>query len=240
MKIYPAIDIKDGKAVRLKQGRFDDVTVFNNNPIDVAGEFYKSGASYIHMVDLDGARYGKSYILDVIKNIKSKYDILIQTGGGVRTMEDIDTRIEAGVDKVIIGTVAVRNPELVKLAVEIYGDKIAVGIDAKDGKVAIAGWEVVSDISAVVLGRKMKEYGVKEIIYTDIAKDGMMEGPNIVSTKEMIDESGAKIIASGGVRSNEDLEALETIGASGVIIGKAIYSGDIKLPEVIEKFEKGR
>lgn len=239
MQIYPAIDIKDGKAVRLTQGKFDDVTVFNDEPAEAAKAWVDAGASYIHIVDLDGARYGKSFITDIIKSIRSKYTVPIQTGGGVRTMEDITERIEAGASRVIIGTAAVKNPELVKEAIEIYGDKIAVGVDAKDGMVAIAGWEEVSDISAVDLCLKMKGYGVKTVIYTDISKDGMMCGPNLVSTKELIDKTGLDVIASGGVSSMDDLENVEKIGSAGVIIGKALYNGALELGDVLERFEKG-
>lgn len=237
MQIYPAIDIIDGKAVRLSQGKFDDVTVFNENPVDAAGDWVNSGATYIHLVDLDGARYGKSFVIDIIKNIKKAYDIPVQTGGGVRTMEDINLRINAGADRIIIGTAAVKNPELVKSAVEKYGDKIAVGVDAKNGMVAISGWEEVSDISAVDLCLKMKDYGVKTVIYTDISKDGMMSGPNIEATKELIDKTGLDVIASGGVSQFKDVENVANINSSGVIIGKALYNGALDLKEVIEKYQ---
>lgn len=239
MQIYPAIDIKDGKAVRLTQGKFDEVTVFNESPVETFKQWVEAGASYVHMVDLDGARYGKSFIIDIIKDIRKKYDLPIQTGGGVRSIEDITDRINAGVSRVIIGTAAVKNPELVKKAVEMYGDKIAVGVDAKDGMVAIAGWEEVSDISAVELCLKMKEYGVKTVIYTDISKDGMMCGPNIVATKELIDKTGLDVIASGGVYSMQNLEEVESINAEGVIIGKALYNGALDLKNVLDRFEKG-
>lgn len=239
MHIYPAIDIKDGKAVRLVQGRFDDVTVFNDNPVDAAKKWVDAGASYIHIVDLDGARYGKSFIAEIIREIKSKYDILIQTGGGVRNVEDIKQRIDAGASRIIIGTAAVKYPELVKKAVNAYGDKIAVGVDAKDGMVAVSGWEEVSDITAVDLCLKMKEYGVKMIVYTDISKDGMMCGPNISSTKELIEKTGLDIIASGGVSSIADIENMSFINAAGVIIGKALYNGAVDLSKAVNKFEKG-
>lgn len=238
MQIYPAIDIIDGKAVRLMQGSFDKVTVFNDSVVSAADEWVEQGASYIHIVDLDGARYGKTFVTDIIKDIKKKYPSLpIQTGGGVRNMEDIDNRINSGASRVIIGTAAVKNPQLVKDAVIKYGDKIAVGIDAKDGKVAIAGWEEVSDITALDLCFKMKEIGIKTIIYTDISKDGMMCGPNIQATKELIDKTGMSIIASGGVSKMEDLENVSSINAQGVIIGKALYGGALKLNEVIKRFE---
>ncbi len=237
MQIYPAIDIIDGKAVRLSQGKFDDVTVFNDDPCEAAANWVKSGATYIHLVDLDGARYGKTFVIDIIKSIKSKYNIPIETGGGVRTIQDVDDRINAGADRVIIGTAAVKNPELVKEAVEKYGDKIAVGIDAKNGMVAISGWEEVSDVSALDLCLKMKSYGVNTIIYTDISKDGMMAGPNIESTSELIEKTGMDIIASGGVSTMNDVENVSKINAAGVIIGKALYNGALDLESVVKKFQ---
>ena len=237
--LHPAIDIIDGKAVRLSQGKFDDVTVFNDIPADAAKDWVDAGAEYIHIVDLDGARYGKSFITGIIKDITEKYNIPVQTGGGVRTIQDVEDRINAGASRVIIGTAAVKNPELVKEAVEKFGDKIAVGVDAKNGMVAISGWEEVSDISAVDLCLKMKDYGVKTVIYTDISKDGMMSGPNIEATKDLIDKTGLDVIASGGVSKMEDLENVESIGSAGVIIGKALYNGALDLKQVLSKFKKG-
>ena len=239
MRIYPALDIKDGKAVRLVQGKFDEVTVFNDNPAEAAKAWAEAGANYIHIVDLDGARYGKSFIIDILKEISSKYNIPVQTGGGVRTIEDIRERIESGAARVIIGTAAVENPQLVREAIKLYGDKIAVGVDAKNGMVAIKGWEEVSDVSAVDLCLEMKKLGVKTIIYTDISKDGMMCGPNIEATKELIEKTGMEIIASGGVSKIDDLENVFKINAQGVIIGKALYNGAINLSDAIDKFEKG-
>lgn len=237
MQIYPAIDIIDGKAVRLSQGSFDDVTVFNDSPVEAAKDWVEAGATYIHIVDLDGARYGKTFVTDIIKDIKSRYDIKIETGGGVRTMKDIEDRINAGASRVIIGTAAVKNPELVKEAVDKFGDKIAVGVDAKNGMVAISGWEEISDVTAVDLCLKMKEYGVNTVIYTDISKDGMMSGPNIESTRNLIEKTGMDIIASGGVSKMEDIENVNNINAAGVIIGKALYNGALNLKDVISKFQ---
>lgn len=238
LQIYPAIDIIDGKAVRLSQGRFDKVEVFNDSPVEAARAWVEAGASYIHIVDLDGARYGKSFIVDIIKSITAEFNVPVQTGGGVRSLEDVTARIEAGASRVIIGTAAVKNPELVKAAVELYGDKIAVGVDAKDGMVAIKGWEEVSNISAVDLCLKMKGYGVNTVIYTDISKDGMMQGPNIDSTKALIDSTGMDIIASGGVSKIEDVQNVCDINAAGVIIGKALYNGAMQLSEVLDRFER--
>ena len=237
MQIYPAIDIIDGKAVRLTQGSFDNVQVFNDDPVAAAENWVNKGATYIHLVDLDGARYGKSFVMDIIKNIRQRFDIPIETGGGVRTMQDIDERIEAGASRVIIGTAAVKSPWLVEDAVKRYGTKIALGVDAKNGKAAISGWEEVSEISAVELCLKMKAYGVKDVIYTDISKDGMMSGPNIETTKELIEKTGMDIIASGGVSTMQDLENVKNIGAAGVIIGKALFNGALDLDEVIKKYQ---
>ncbi len=236
MQIYPAIDIIDGKAVRLSQGKFDNVTVFNDDPLSAASDWVKAGADYIHVVDLDGARYGKSFITDIIKDIKAEYNVNIQTGGGVRSIRDIEDRINAGASRVIIGTAAVKNPELVKEAVKLYGEKIAVGIDAKNGMVAISGWEEISSVKAADLCYEMKKYGVSTVIYTDISKDGMMSGPNIHFTKELIDKTGMDIIASGGVSHMRDIENVKNINASGIIIGKALYNGALDLKEIIEKF----
>lgn len=239
MQIYPAIDIKNGQCVRLKQGKFDNVTVFNENPKDAAKKWIDYGASYIHIVDLDGARYGKSFTNEIIKDIIDKYNIKIQTGGGIRTIKDIEEKINAGVSRVIIGTASIKNPELVKEAVKVFKDKIAVGVDAKNGMVAIDGWENISDIKAIDLCLKMKSYGVKTIIYTDISKDGMMSGPNVEATQEIIEKTGMEIIASGGISNIKDIESIKNINAQGVIIGKALYNGAINLKDIIDIFEKG-
>ncbi len=238
MQIYPAIDLKNGQCVRLKQGRFDDVTSYGDDPVQRAKIWEEAGATYIHVVDLDGARTGNSYNLEAIKKIVAAVNVPVQTGGGIRSMRDIEQRIDAGVSRVIIGTAAVNNPELVKEAVRVYGDKIAVGIDASKGMVATDGWEKISDVPAIELCKKMAEIGVKTVVYTDISKDGMMSGPNIESTKELVEQSGIDIIASGGVSTMSDLEGVESINAQGVIIGKALYQGALDLKEIIERFEK--
>ncbi|HAG05069.1 MAG TPA: 1-(5-phosphoribosyl)-5-[(5-phosphoribosylamino)methylideneamino]imidazole-4-carboxamide isomerase [Lachnospiraceae bacterium] len=234
MQIYPAIDIIDSKAVRLCQGSFDEVTVFNDSPVDAAKKWVDAGADFIHIVDLDGARYGKSFISEIIKDIKANFSVKIETGGGVRSLNDVTERINSGADRVIIGTAAVKNPELVKQAVELYGDKIAVGVDAKNGMVAVSGWEEVSNTESVSLCLKMKEIGINTIIYTDISKDGMMSGPNLDSTKELIEKTGMNIIASGGVSTLTDIENVKRIGCAGVIIGKALYNGALDINEVLK------
>ena len=181
-----------------------------------------------------GAGYNSGIISRIIESCK----IPVQTGGGIRTMRDIEDRISIGVSRVILGTAAVSNPEIIKEAVKVYGDKIAVGIDAINGRVAIHGWEKVSNVSAIDLCKNMKELGVKTIIYTDISKDGMMIGPNIEGTKEIVEATGIDIIASGGVSSVLDIEKADEAGAHGVIIGKALYQGSINLTEVVNRFEK--
>lgn len=238
MQIYPAIDIKNGQCVRLKQGRFDEVTVYGDDPMAVAGKWVKDGASYIHIVDLDGARQGTSYNQEVIREIVKTYQVPVQTGGGIRSMRDIEEKLSLGVSRVILGTVAVKSPELVGEAVKAYGDKIAVGIDAVNGRVAIQGWEEVSQVSAIELCKKMVSFGVKTIVYTDITKDGMMTGPNIEATKEVVNATGIDIIASGGIANSMDLENVERIGVHGAIIGKALYQGELNLLNVIKRFEK--
>jgi len=238
MQIYPAIDIKNGQCVRLKQGRFDDMTVYGNDPLGIARKFVAAGATYLHVVDLDGARMGTGYNQEVIKKIIDTFNIPVQTGGGIRTMRDIEERIAIGVSRVILGTTAVSNPEIIKEAVKIYGEKIAVGIDAVNGRVAIQGWEKVSEISAMELCKQMKQFGVKTIIYTDITKDGMMVGPNIESTKEIIDATGINIITSGGISAMMDIEKADQIGSQGVIIGKALYQGALNLSDAVNRFEK--
>lgn len=237
MRIYPAIDIKNGKCVRLKQGRFDEVTTYFDNPVEVAIKWKDMGAKYLHIVDLDGALAGESINADVIRKIVEVTGLPVQTGGGIRTIKDIEDKIATGVSRIIIGTAAVKNPPLVELAVQKYGDKIAVGIDAKNGMVAVQGWEEVSTVSDIDMCKKMKKYGVKTIIYTDISKDGMLSGPNIDATKRLIDEVGIDVIGSGGVASMKDLDDFNGIGVEGVIVGKALYSNKINLSQAINKFE---
>ncbi len=239
MQIYPAVDIKNGKCVRLKQGNFDDVTIYEQDPVKAAQNWIDKGATYLHIVDLDGAKEGVSENEKIIAQIAKRSNVPVQTGGGVRCFEDIARKLNMGVSRVILGTVAVREPKLVKKAVEAFGsEKIVVGIDAKQGYVAVAGWEEVSDVSALDLCLKMKEYGVKTIIYTDIAKDGMMSGVNLEATKELIEKTGMNIIASGGISNMTDLENVEKIHAQGVIVGKALYQKTLDLKEVLQKFEK--
>lgn len=234
MVIYPAIDIKNGKCVRLLQGRAKDVTVFSDDPVETARRWANEGAEYIHVVDLDGAFEGDSPNLEIIKAVASQVSVPIQLGGGIRTIEKIRLVLEDyGVERVILGTAAVENPDLLKEAVDRYGERIMVGIDAKQGKAAIKGWVESTEIKAVDLGLKIKELGVGTVIYTDISKDGMMAGPNLKETKEMIDKTGLNIIASGGVSRLDDVVDVKKIGAKGLIIGKALYTSAFSLREAL-------
>lgn len=234
MIIYPAVDIKDGKCVRLIQGRFDNVTSYSDNPVDMAFEWESMGAEYLHVVDLDGARKGIPVNYKTIENIVSRLQIPVQMGGGIRSVQTIENMLDMGINRVIIGTSAVNQPGFAREVFKLYSSKIAVGIDSKEGKVAIEGWEKTSETEAVEFAKKMEKAGACTIIYTDIARDGMLKGPNFDAMKEMADEVDIDVIASGGVSSLNDIKKLKQTGVSGVIIGKALYTGDINLKHAIE------
>lgn len=236
MILYPAIDIRGGKCVRLTQGRYDDMTVFADNPITIAQQFQKDGARYLHVVDLDGAR-GDSNNRALISQIVQALSIPVQTGGGIRTLNDIEAVLASGVTRVILGTSAVKNPNLVAQAVLKFGSHISVGIDAKDGFVAIEGWEKTSDLKAVEFAKSMESLGVETIIYTDIATDGMLSGPNISAMQEMVREVKLEVIASGGVSTIQDLISLKKLGVHGAIVGKAIYTGAVDLKQALKRLE---
>jgi len=239
MQLYPAIDIKNGKCVRLKQGQFNQETIYNDNPIDVIKEWAALGGTFIHVVDLDGALDGAWTNKTLIGNMVKAVDVPVQTGGGIRTLADIKERLDLGINRVIIGTMAIKNPAFVKEAIETFGaDAIVVGIDAKDGYVATHGWEQVSSKSAIDVAKEMEAMGVKTIVYTDIAKDGMMSGPNVEQTASLVNATSMAIIASGGVSKMSDLDAIENIHAHGAILGKSLYEGAISLKEAINRFEK--
>ena len=236
MIIYPAIDLKDGKCVRLRQGKFDDVTVYSENPHEIAQYYAKCGAKNIHVVDLDGALNGVRKNGEAIARItRHAPDACVQLGGGIRDLESIEKALKLGVKRVIIGTAAVSDPDFVKKAVALYGDAVIVGIDAKDNKVATHGWESVSSVLATEMAKQMQALGVQTIIYTDIATDGMLQGPNFAATTEMCCAVDIDIIASGGISSAQDVYDLEGTGASGVIIGKAIYEKRLDIAKVIKK-----
>lgn len=235
MRIYPAIDIKDGKCVRLLKGDYNEVTVYGDSPVQMALKWEKEGGEYIHVVDLDGAKAGHGVNAGIITEICKSVNVPVQTGGGIRSMDDIENKLNCGVSRVIIGTQAVKDPDFVKAAVEKYGDKIAVGVDAKDGYVAVAGWEEVSSEKAVDFAIKMEKIGVKTIIYTDIATDGTLKGPNVEAMREMAQAVGIDVIASGGIGCEEDIESLKDTGVEGVIVGKALYTNRVDLKKITGK-----
>jgi phosphoribosylformimino-5-aminoimidazole carboxamide ribotide isomerase len=238
MQLYPAIDLKDGQCVRLKQGEFKEITVYSQKPEEVAALWQSQGATFLHLVDLDGALAGRSVNEKVIKKITDTVSMPIEIGGGIRSEEAIESMLSLGVARVIIGTKAVENPEFIRDMVKKFGqDRIVAGVDAKDGMVAVEGWEKISGITASELCNRMNEYGVRHIVYTDISRDGMLTGPNVEYTKKLTEETGMDIIASGGMSSMEDLRQLYRAGVRGAIIGKALYEKRIDLKEAIEAFE---
>lgn len=239
MKIFPAIDLKDGHAVRLFQGDYDKITVFSDNPIDVARGFKENGAKNLHLVDLDGAKDGKLKNFETIKGIVEEVNIFVQVGGGIRDEKRILQYLELGVGRVILGTIAIKDFEFTKKMVEKYGVKIAVGVDVKDGKVAINGWKEVTDIQGMEFCQKLADIGVKTVIYTDISKDGGMQGTNLEAYEELSKIKGLDIIASGGISFEKELKILNENKTYGAILGKAIYVGAIDLAKAIRITEQG-
>lgn len=238
MRLYPAIDIKDGQCVRLKKGLFNEVTVYSDQPYKIAQQFEADGARFVHTVDLDGALRGHSVNAETIRKIVESVSIPVQLGGGIRTLENIQEVLDFGIYRVIIGTKAVENPEFIRAAVERFGAQhIVVGVDARDGRVAVEGWEKLSDQTALNMALLMKEMGVQTIVYTDIAKDGMLSGPNVEQTRLLSEQTGIDIIASGGMSCMQDLENIDAAGIHGAIIGKALYEKKINLKEAVERYE---
>lgn len=234
MYIFPAIDLYEGKAVRLLKGDYNKMTVYSESPWLVARAFKEAGASYIHLVDLEGARDGSTPNLETIKKIIKETDLYTEVGGGIRNMETVETYLNSGVDRVILGTAAVTNEALVKEACDKYGDRIAVGADIKDGKIAIKGWTESSELDAMEFCEKMQRIGVRTVICTDISKDGAMMGTNHELYKSMSEKLKMQIVASGGVSSIADVKRLASLGIYGAIIGKAYYTGAVDLKEAIE------
>ena len=234
MVIYPAIDLYGGKAVRLFKGDYAQMTVYHNDPTAVARDFAACGATHIHLVDLEGAKDGTSPNLATICRLKSQTGLFCQTGGGIRTMEEVAKRLDAGIDRVILGTAAVTEKGFVEAAVSKYGNQIAVGIDIRDGFVAIRGWTEKTQLEAMAFCKQMADVGVQTIICTDISKDGAMEGANHDLYRQLKEDLNLQIIASGGVSSLGDVEKLAKLDLHGAIIGKAYYTGAIDLPKAIE------
>ncbi|OIP70594.1 MAG: 1-(5-phosphoribosyl)-5-[(5-phosphoribosylamino)methylideneamino]imidazole-4-carboxamide isomerase [Oscillatoriales cyanobacterium CG2_30_44_21] len=243
MDVIPAIDILDGRCVRLYQGDYQQSEVFGDDPVEVAQRWYSQGAKYLHVVDLDGAKQGKPQNLKVIEAIARSIPMRVQMGGGLRDRESIVSVLNSGVSRVILGTAAVENSQLIADICAEFPEQIMIGIDARDGKVATRGWLTTSEVMAVDLARRMTSVGIAGIIYTDIHRDGTMQGPNVEALRQLAENVDVPVIASGGVSSITDLLsllALESVGVSGAIVGKAIYTGDIQLREAIRAVGNGR
>ena len=235
MIVIPAIDLKDGKCVRLLQGKKEEVTVYSDDPASMAQQWVELGARLLHVVDLDGAFTGEQKNFDKIREIRKSIHIPIELGGGIRNIERIEELISLGVDRIIIGTAAAENPELVREACEKYPGKVLVGIDAKDGRVAVKGWVEVTEYDAIEFAKKMESLGAAGIIYTDISRDGMLSGPNTDAMAKMVKSVKIPVIASGGVSGLDDIKSLLQIeNLWGVITGKALYSGALDLKQALE------
>ncbi len=233
MNIFPAIDLYEGKAVRLYKGDYDQMTIYSENPAEIALDFASAGATHLHLVDLEGAKFGTTPNLATIEKILDKTGMFTEVGGGIRSMEVVDTYLSAGVSRVILGTAAVSDPAFLDRAVDKHGDKIAVGVDIKDGMVAIKGWTEKSALDAFDFCHDLQKRGISTIICTDISKDGAMMGANHALYRRLMDELSMQIVASGGVSSMEDVRALAKMDLYGAIIGKAYYTGAINLKEAI-------
>ena len=234
MYIFPAIDLYEGKAVRLFKGDYAQMTIYSENPAEIAADFAASGAKHLHLVDLEGAKYGTTPNLKTIEKILTVSGLFTEVGGGIRSMEVVDRYLSAGVDRVILGTAAVNDPDFLHRAVGKYGEKIAVGVDIKDGMVAIKGWTEKSALDAFTFCHDLQKLGVTTVICTDISKDGAMMGANHELYSRLMDELSMQIVASGGVSSIDDVKRLADMKMYGAIIGKAYYTGAISLKEAIE------
>ncbi len=237
MKIFPAIDIIDGKVVRLCKGNYSDVKNYSLTPVEAAARFFEQGASNLHVVDLDGAKSGNADNAKTIEKIVANSGMFVEVGGGIRTFEQIAKYLDCGVSRVILGTVAVKDFGFVIKAVERFGDAIAVGVDALNGKVAVSGWEEVTEVDSIEFCMKLKLIGVSNVIYTDISKDGMLSGANLGIYKVLCQTECPKITASGGISDLKELEILKNTGVYGAILGKALYENKIDLKEAIELAE---
>ena len=236
MKIFPAIDIKDKKCVRLIKGDFDNKTEYEMSPIEQAGKYKDHGFKNLHIVDLDGALTGEIVNQNVIKDIVAKFDLKVELGGGIRNLDSIQKYIDGGVDKVILGSAAIKDKNFLKKACEQYPNKIALGLDAKDGYLSVSGWKENSNQLALDYLRQVNDYGVSRIIYTDINRDGMKQSPNFEETLKVAEISNCPVVISGGVSSMDDVKKARNLkNVEGIIVGKAIYDGDIKLEELVKE-----
>lgn len=236
MKIFPAIDLIDKKVVRLSQGDYSKKTMYSDNPLSVAKSFLKDGATHLHVVDLDGAKKGSPVNFEVIKQLK-QFDMFVEVGGGIRDMQKIEAYQKIGVDRVILGTVAIKNFDFVVEAVKEFKDMIAVGVDAKDEKVATHGWQEVTGVNSFEFCKKLYDAGVKSVIYTDIATDGMLKGTNLPAFKRLSKIKGLKVTASGGISSVEEIKKLKEMGVWGAILGKALYENKLSLADAVREEE---
>mgnify|MGYP006146656823 CR=1 FL=1 len=239
MKIFPAIDIKDKKCVRLIKGDFDNKTEYQISPVDQAGKYKAHGFKNLHIVDLDGALTGETVNLDIIKEIVSKFDLKIEVGGGIRTIDSIQKYTDVGVEKVILGSAAIKDKNFLKEACQKFPDKIALGLDAKDGYLSISGWKESSNQLTLDFLKEVNDYGVSRLIYTDINRDGTKQSPNFEETAKVADNSNCPVIISGGVSSINDIKKAKILNKNieGIIVGKAIYDGDIKLEELVREID---
>ena len=236
MKIFPAIDIKDKKCVRLVKGNFDNKTEYELSPVDQAGKYKDYGFKNLHIIDLDGALTGEIINLSIIKEIISKFDLKIEIGGGIRSFESVKKYTDIGVDKVILGSAAIKDKNFLKNACEKFTNKIALALDAKDGYLSVSGWKENSNQSILDYLKEVNDYGVSRLIYTDINRDGMKQSPNFDETSKVADISNCPVIISGGVSSMDDIRKAKSLkNIEGIIVGKAIYDGDIKLEELVKE-----
>ena len=236
MKIFPAIDIKDKKCVRLVKGDFDNKTEYEISPVDQAGKYKDHGFKNLHIVDLDGALTGETVNQDIIKEIVTKFDLKVEIGGGIRNLDNIQKYIDAGVEKVILGSAAIKDKSFLKEACEKFPNKIALGLDAKDGYLSVSGWKENSNQLTLDYLNDVNDYGVSRLIYTDIDRDGMKQSPNFEETSKVANASNCPVIISGGVSSMEDVKKAKSLkNIEGIIVGKAIYDGDIKLDELVKE-----
>ncbi len=238
MDLFPAIDIRNGKAVRLFQGDYDQMTVYEEDPAAIARGFRRAGASHLHLVDLDGAKDGALVNFETIRRVAAAADLFVEVGGGIRDEERIRQYLDCGVDRVILGTIAVRDPGFVAEMVGRYGEKIAVGVDARDGKVAVGGWKETTDLVSFEFCRAMRDMGVRTVIYTDISKDGAMAGTNMDAYRRLAELQGLSITASGGISTEEEILALSEL-VDAAILGKALYSGLLDLERCVRLTARG-
>jgi len=238
MIILPAIDIKDGQCVRLYHGDYAQVSTYDADPVKVAQRWQSAGASWLHVVDLDGAAVGRPINIEVIRKMRDKTSLHIELGGGMRSLKHIGQMLDAGIDRVILGTVAITDRALLEEALARWGERIAVGLDARNGQVAISGWRETSQVQATSLATELGEIGVQRFIYTDITRDGALKGPNLDALREIQQVISCSLIASGGVSSIDDLRSIAALGIEGAIVGKALYTGDVDLAAAIQELER--